>query len=200
MSTHPRGLQWPPTRPRTARRKQGKFRTDGSPISVAGAIRRLTDEIDRLGGRNAHLSTDLETRLDGMPRSGAAEPRDPGAVVFFDLGKDSIVFCCDTYDRVAQNIAAMAAHIGAVRAQTRYGVVTANEALRAFVALTDQSATDWRQILAFGGADTITRDTIVDRFRHLSKSCHPDTPDGSSERWSRLNSAYQQALEFVSQT
>jgi hypothetical protein len=82
-------LQWPQGRPRTASPRTGRFskttRTRQGwdqkvELTVADAVGRLQDEIDRLGARQYVLSTNLELRLDGLPRSSQAEPRDPGEV------------------------------------------------------------------------------------------------------------------------
>lgn len=152
-------LAWPAHRPRRAARKAGKFTMAGSsgrqqPISVAAAMDRLEAEIGRLGGANALLSSNIDVRLDGRPRSGQGEPSDPAVVLYFTLKGKPISLPCDAYDRVAQNIAALAAHLEATRAIERHGVATGSETLQAFQALPAPdhvlpSRPPWRQVLGF---------------------------------------------------
>jgi hypothetical protein len=55
--------------------------------------------------------------------------------VYFKLhGKDRVL-ACDKWDRVADNIAAIAAHIDAIRRQDRYGVGTIDQAFAGYSAL-----------------------------------------------------------------
>lgn len=138
-------LQWPQGRPRRAARKEGRFGTSRqrgdyswrshSEITVAEALKRLQTEVDRIGGRYAVISTNLETRLDGLPRSGQREPADPGVALYFQLDGKAHCMPCDTYTKVAHNIAAIAAHIEATRAIERHGVASVSEMFAGFVAL-----------------------------------------------------------------
>jgi hypothetical protein len=84
-------LHWPHGRERTPpnRRSKAPFhatRTTGggwkarSDLSFSAARDRLMAELDRVGARSAVLSTNLELRLDGLPRGGTA-PEDPGVIV-----------------------------------------------------------------------------------------------------------------------
>jgi hypothetical protein len=45
----------------------------------------LINEIRRLGGDNAILSTNIKLRVDGLPYSNQAQPNDTGAAVYFNL-------------------------------------------------------------------------------------------------------------------
>ncbi|WP_313044881.1 hypothetical protein, partial [Brevundimonas sp.] len=80
-------LSWPAHRPRTPahRRQNGKFKQGGGAITVAGAMDRVEAEIQRLGGINALLSSNLDLRIDGRPRSGGSRPADPGVCLYFTL-------------------------------------------------------------------------------------------------------------------
>src|SRR4051812_41972149 len=83
-------LVWPAHRPRSKSRKPGKFTYRGDDglqkdITVARAMDRLEDEVRRLDGVNTLLSTNLDTRLDGRPRSDRGEPDDPGVCLYFTL-------------------------------------------------------------------------------------------------------------------
>lgn len=96
-------LAWPTGWPRTStyKRQKSNFRTRGAQLSVFAAIQRLSGEVDRLGARDVILSTNMETRLDGLPRSGQAEPKDPGAALYFSLRKAPRCLACDRWTRTA---------------------------------------------------------------------------------------------------
>jgi hypothetical protein len=212
--TEPRAypLTWPQGRPRKRpeQRKDGKFGTrarefgrsysTGKPLTMSQAISRVQEEVDRLGGLYPLLSTDVPTRLDGLPRSGAGEPADPGAVLYFQLDGRPYALACDTYTMVAQNVAAIAAHIEAMRAMTRHGVATAAETLQAFQALpgpdtaptapgassAPAGAAPWWSVLNVQREAALE---VVDAaYRALAKSAHPDN-GGTAEAMAQLNKA-----------
>lgn len=196
-------LQWPQGRPRTKSRTRARFNKTGSngwekiALSVADAIGRVQNEIERLGARQYVLSTNLETRLDGLPRSGQREPDDPGVALYFHLDGKPHCLPCDTYDRVADNIAAIAKHIEAARAIERYGVASMSEMFAGFTALPapgQEAKRSWREVLAFGTDDQPTPDLIRAHYRHFASKRHPDAPGGSHDAMSELNRARDEAL------
>lgn len=192
-------LQWPQGRKRTRPtlrmggafgKMVGGFRTA---LTVADARERLQGEVDRLGADGVVLSTNIALRLDGQPRSGQAEPDDTGAALYFGLAGKPHVLACDTYARVADNIAALAAHIEATRKIERLGVATAAEMFAGFQALPAPGSTPWWQVLAV--AQTATRAEIEAAFSRLAKERHPDRPGGSHDMMSELNRARAEALK-----
>jgi hypothetical protein len=198
-------LQWPAGRPRRAAslRKAAKFvkmeKKDGqswrsaSEISVAEATKRLQIELDRIGAKLPVLSTNLETRLDGLPRSGQGEPRDPGVAVYFQLSGKPICMPCDTYLRVADNVAAIAAHIEATRAIERHGVASLAEMFSGFVALpAPEAKAPWWEILGVSASASV--ELIEERFRRLARFRHPDA-GGTHEAMAELNAARAEALK-----
>jgi len=208
-------LQWPQNRPRTASRKRAAFgkkvRQSGQSydtheqLTVADALFRLQDEIDRLGARQYVLSTNLEPRLDGLPRSSQREPADPGVALYFHLNGKPHCLPCDTYDRVADNIAAIAKHIEATRAIERYGVANLAEMFAGFTALPAPGAKrPWREILGLpprpdwkGSGPANDREQIETAYRIKAKRCHPDAPGGSHDAMAELNRAREDALREV---
>ena len=185
-------LAWPSARRRTdtvlrraATFGTSKRNTSGikAPLTVADARQRLQDELDRIGAKAAVLSTDVELRLDGQPRSGR-EPDDPGVAVYFRLAGRPHCMPCDTYTRVADNIAAVAAHIEATRAIERHGVASVAEMFSGFVAL--PAAPRWHDIL--GCSATANRAEIDAAWREAAKRAHPDA-GGSHEDMAAVNAA-----------
>lgn len=209
--TQPYPLAWPAHRPRTpaVRRRNGQFKHQGARwmerVTIPVAIRRLQGELDRLGGLYPLVSSNVPTRLDGLPKAGAIRVEDPGVCVYFTLGGEPYALACDTYDDVAQNIAAVAAHIEATRAITRHGVASAAETLQAFSALPPPGPAivtprNWRQVLGFnpdfpGSRPPETAAEAVRRaWRALAAETHPDK-GGSDAAMAELNAARDAALK-----
>lgn len=163
--------------------------TPKRPLTVADAIQRLSGELARLGASDEILSTNVPVRLDGLPRSGQSEPADPGAAVYFKLKGKPRCLACDRWTRVADNIAAIAQHIDALRRIERYGVGTMEQAFAGYAAL-PASPHDWWIVLEVTPDATTAQ--IDDAFRRLAKKAHPDA-GGSHEQMARLNAARTEA-------
>lgn len=211
--THQRWpLEWPGNWPRTQarQRQRASFRrtqtdyvtqiVNGSSqqvsrkrdvqLSVIAAVERLEAECTRLGAVGALLSTDVELRLDGRPRSNQ-DPADPGAAVYFKLNGASRCLACDKWDRVADNIAALAAHIDALRRIDRYGVGTLDQAFRGYTAL-QPAVVEWWLVLSV--PRTATWAQIDAAFTALAKQHHPDK-GGDHETMAKLTQARELARQ-----
>lgn len=200
MSSTPRfPLSWPTgwtrTRPRErlrakfAKRSQGQYGSHLAELSVDQATWRLELELGRLQVEGEILSTNVALRLDGRPRSDQKEPADPGAAVYFTLLGKPQVLACDRWTRTADNIAAIAAHIEALRAIERYGVGTLAQAFSGYTAL-PPSTEDWWTVLAVDPHAGL--DSIEEAFRKLAKLNHPDA-GGTHDAMARLTRAREQA-------
>jgi hypothetical protein len=185
-------LTWPSHKPRTPwqRRRRGTFVAGDKPITRVEAAKRLKREVAALGGIYPLISSDLILRGDGEPHLGKPEPTDPGVCVYFQMGGQPYAMACDTFDSLAQNMAAIANHIDATRRIERYGVATAAETLQAFQAL--PAPTTWRDVL--GGPATRLEATAA--YRRLAADAHPDR-GGSDERMAELNAARDAALKAL---
>lgn len=195
-------LQWPHGRPRTKATKRASFNKKDSrgwaqSLTVADALDRLQREVDLLGARQYVLSSNLQTRLDGRPRSGQAEPTDRGVALYFHIGDKPHCLPCDRYDRVADNIAAVAKHIEATRAIERYGVANMAEMFAGFMALPAPGAKrSWREVFGYAPQQTPSRTSLEAAFRQAAKKAHPDT-GGSPEAMAELNQARDEAMKEV---
>lgn len=138
-----------------------------------------------LGAQSEVLSTNISLGIRGMPRSNE-EPTDPGAAVYFTLKGHPRALACDKWDRVADNIAAIAMHIEAIRAVDRYGVGTMEQAFAGYAAL-PATAEDWWVVLEV--ERTATRAQVEDAYRRLAKRYHPDMSDGDETIMARVNAA-----------
>jgi len=128
-------------------------------ITIADGVRRVLAELDRLGvaAGDSIISTNVRVRLDGLPYSTSSEPDDPGAAVYWRRRKEASPRCMaiDRYDRVADNLAAIAATLNAMRAIERHGgAVILERAFTGFTALPPPGKTaarGWRDVLATEG-------------------------------------------------
>jgi hypothetical protein len=167
-------------------------------LTIAEAVKRVNDELARMGlGRDdVVVSTNLKLRLDGLPRSDQREPDDPGAAVYWetrDGGRK--VMAIDQYLKVADNLAAIAATLDAMRAIERHGgALILERAFTGFTALPAPSeARQWWEVL--GVPRDAKREDVKAAYRRLASAAHPDTPGGSHERMAALNAAQEAALK-----
>lgn len=206
MSESAYPLYWPTGWPRTEHRQDAMFRTriQGTgfrPVTVSDATQRLMSEI-RAFTRQGHnwridpdhvvISTNLSLRRDGFPRSDQGNPTDPGAAVYFSIDEKRTVLACDKWRSVADNIAAIAAHLGALRGQERWGVGTTEQAFAGYVALNEKTQPSCFEIL--GISTDATELQIMDAYRRKARETHPDA-GGSSEAFSAVVRAKDIALQ-----
>ena len=133
--TEPYPLNWIPGKPRTPshKRKRSQFQ-----VSFAKARDDLLVELKRLQASNIVISSNVETRQDGFPRSTNRNPEDPGVAVYFKSFKKEYALGCDKWDKVKDNIRAIGKHIEALRGIERWGVSSVEEAFHSLdVHLTD---------------------------------------------------------------
>lgn len=194
-------LSWPAGWPRASARARAKFgqsrqsdygnwRTKDK-LTIGAALERLLDELRRLGAASVVVSSNVPTRLDGMPYSRAAEPADPGAAVYFRLKGEPRVLACDKWDRVADNIAALAAHIEAARGQARWGVGSLEQAFAGYKALPAMGPRrPWHEIL--GVPPHASMKQVFEARDRLLLRHHPDR-GGSHSMAAEINSAVTEA-------
>jgi hypothetical protein len=161
--------------------------TRAAALSPSDAALRLDRQITALGGRDAILSTNLRLRLDGLPTIKQGEPEDPGAAVYFSLQGKPLCLASDRWLRTADNIAALAAHIDALRRIDRYGVGSLAQAFAGYTALPPSAGHDWWLVL--GVSRDASLDDIERAFRTRAQIAHPDRPGGSTQEFARLSEA-----------
>jgi hypothetical protein len=187
MIAQPYPLQWPRGVPRTKVRERGRFKKE---LTVHQAIVRVEDEVRRIVGANVSTLV-ISSNMAGTTRS---KPDDPGIAVYFLRNKKTLCFPCDRYREVAQNIAAVAAHLEATRAMERWGVGTVEQLFSGFAAL-PAPGSDWRAVLGLQSVE-VDREVIEATFRELARKMHPDA-GGSHEGFVRLNEAREHALTEI---
>jgi len=210
-------LRWPEGWPRTnpAERKQASFgsvRKEGigkRSLTLAEAENRLMKEIRaftrtgqpwRIRPESVVISSNLILNKNGSVKSGQREPNDPGVAVYLSLDGQPYVFPCDKWDRAADNIAAIAAHLAAMRGQERWGVGSLKESFAGYAlpAIALGSKRAWWEVLG------VSRDASLEQvkaaYRRLSKTYHPDLV-GEERRadWDLLQSAYGEAMQIFNE-
>lgn len=197
-------LAWPPLRPRTpaCERKPALWRNEGRRLTLDVARTRLRDQCEKVSHLSPVWRVDrmtLSTQIRFTP-SGARdrnvsrhEPADPGVVFAFRLDRIPHVLACDRWDTVADNIAAIAAHIEALRGQERWGVATLAEAFAGHAMLPPPGAAGaviagecWWTVLGLGPGASLAE--IDAAWREGMRTAHPDA-GGSAEAAARLNAA-----------
>lgn len=190
-------LDWPKGRPRSPERKASLFREGGRPLTLTGAKRRLGEQLSAMTRHGqAWRTTDIVLTCNiRYTASGARDqklsrrdPADPGVALYFNLDGKPHVLACDRWDTVQDNIAAIAAHIEALRGQERWGVADLQQAFAGHVAL--PRPTPWWEVLGIGADASL--EEINAAYRLAAKSAHPNA-GGDRAAWDRLSAAYDQA-------
>lgn len=164
-------------------------------LSVGDGLDRVNGELRRLGARNVVISSNLRIREDGLPYANQANQLDdPGVAVYFRLSNADRVLACDRWRSAAENLAAIAGHIAAMRAQDRYGVGTLDQAFAGYAALPPKGGT-WRTTLGFAVDEVVNVDRVERAFRERARTAHPDVAGGSHDAMASLTQAKSEALE-----
>ncbi|NJP11408.1 MAG: J domain-containing protein [Leptolyngbyaceae cyanobacterium RU_5_1] len=113
-----------------------------------------------------------------------------------------MALACDAWDRVEDNIWAIAKHIDALRGQQRWGVGTIEQAFRGYQAYLpapkeDRHGEGWWTALHI--SSTATPQEVEAAYRKLAAYYHPDSPTGNEQMMVIINQAISDARkEFKS--
>lgn len=215
MSVEAYPLEWPAGHARTpdGDRERSRFGKWNALVSVAQATRAVMEQIGmftrrgqtwRIDPDEVVISTNLTLRNDGLPRSGQRAPEDPGVAVYFELDGHPYAMPCDKWDRVADNLYAIAKHLEAMRGMERWGVGNLHVAFAGFNALPPGAGDSAQAAFTIDSAarflvgevrtsDTIEqviRDTRVYKslYRRVAAVLHPDR-GGDADRFQLLQEA-----------
>lgn len=175
-------LTWPMGRPRARTSESARFKT-----ALGTAINNVRYEVELLGGQRLVISSNLPLRRDGFPMSRGSYVADVGVAVYFELKKKPMCFACDRWDKVEDNMQAIAKTIDALRGIQRWGSgQMVEQAFTGFVALPAPEQ-PWQTL----GLSTSrpTRAQIDEAHRRLASQHHPDRPSGDSHVMARINAA-----------
>jgi DnaJ-domain-containing protein 1 len=185
-------LSWPSGWERTAPSERWVSRFDHH--SIIRSARALEAEIRRMDGANTIISTNIKIRADGLPYSNQRTPDDPGVAVYFDWKDKPIVFACDKYRTVEDNLWAIIKHIEALRGQERWGVGSLDQAFAGYAALPDPNEREWWEVLNV--SKTANDAEIRAAYIQLARKYHPDTGDngGDPAMFDQAQKAYDLAM------
>ena len=184
---------WPEGWPRTPaeRRTASRFHNNGRSLSLPAARDRLNDQLRMLGIHEAILSTDLPLRLDGGIRRDVRPSNVDGAVALhFARGNGQrIALAADRFETPAENVAALAAYLEALRATERHGVGNLDRVFTGYLALAAPAS--WQDVLE----QPATLAEAEATYRRLAKAAHQD--GAGEDRIKQLNVARDQAREAL---
>lgn len=204
-------LAWPLGRPRTPahERQPARFSSGGRPVSIAVGRKRLLSELDaytrpgrpwRVPPDTVVISTNVRTYTRGgveVPYSDQSQARDdPGVAVYFTLDGQHICLPCDAWDTVGGNLAAVAAHVAALRGIERWGVGTVEDHYRGFLALPapgEGTGLGWWEVL--GVAREAPAEEVKRAYRRRLHETHPDKSAGGRAAFEAVQEAYRQAKQ-----
>lgn len=212
MQKHP--LQWPAGKPRTPadQREIARFHkqvyngnwNEKKRLTIADAVSRIEDAFelytrfgrpDRIPPETVIISTNLIVGKMGRPLSSQPEPQDPGVAVYFILDGRPFCYECDKWTRVADNLAAVAAHAQSIRDIERWGVGLRHDVYEGFKALpvkAGPSTGGWWIMLEV--QETASPDIIKSAYRRLAARYHPDNGvTGNIDKFNQVQQAWERA-------
>ncbi len=179
-------LSWPRSWKRTHFQQRSRF-GDRS-------LSRAREEVDRqvrlMGGRSLVISSNIELRLDGLPRSGQKQPSDRGVAVYFDFKRKPFAFACDKWSAVEDNLWAIGKHIENLRESERWGVGELEQAFMGYAQLAAPAGASWWDVL--GVSQSAGEEEIRIAYRTLAKRHHPDL-GGDRAEFDKIQTAYETA-------
>lgn len=188
MSTTAYPLQWPSGWKRTTYPKDSAFKAN------FGAARdELIKQLKLMGASGVVLSTNVPLRNDGLPYANYSNIKDAGVAVYFTYKKKQMVFACDRWRKVEDNLHAINKTIDAIRGIERWGASEMLErAFTGFAQLEAPSKEEWWDVLQCRRDSSM--DVIKAQFRRLAKDHHPDS-GGTSAMMAKINHAYDEACK-----
>ncbi|MAM87523.1 MAG: J domain-containing protein [unclassified Hahellaceae] len=177
-------LHWPDGWPRCSSPDYARFK-----ITPGRARDELFQELERLGAEHIVLSTNIELRLDGLPYANRRPPQDEGVAVYFQYQGQAMVFACDRWKGVHNNIQAVRKTIEALRGIERWGASDMlQRAFAGFEALPDFSERSWWLVL--GVSRTDSPEAVRTAYQTLRSRHHPDR-GGDPEDFRQIQRAWQ---------
>ncbi len=176
-------LYWPIGWKRTQNPKKSLYKDK----TVNKARKELMREVALLGGEDVIISSNLELRMDGLPRSKQSQPIDKGVAVYFRYKRKTVSFACDKWQAVEDNLWAINLAISAIRTIERSGVSEMlDRAFNGFAAL--PAPENWWDVL--GVKAHSSTEEIKNAYKQLAMKHHPDH-GGDSKEFHRIQAAYE---------
>lgn len=176
-------LDWPVGYPRSRSRKRAPYKA-----TVGTARDQILRELRLMGvgDWNVIISSNAPVSARTMQMLAIrAEPADPGVAVYFRKGEKPFVLACDKWDRLADNLRALAMTLEAMRGLERWGCSEMLERVfNGFTALPAPESTSdqnlWWAVLNVSPFASL--DQIEESYRKLAREYHPDTAENETVR------------------
>jgi hypothetical protein len=174
----------------TMRRKRAPFKA-----SYSSTLQLLDRELRALGAERVVVQAALperDIRLDGLPRNDA-RPAHPGIIISFESRHGPLSYPCDTYDRLEDNIRAIALSLEYLRAVNRYGVTKHGEQYRGWTALPAPPRKMTREealevLSPYADLEVPQAERSRDAYRRAAMATHPDR-GGNVDAFNRVQQA-----------
>lgn len=168
-------LQWPLGYNRTPHQKikRSQFKA-----TLGQARDGVLNEIQRLGGRNAIISSNIPIKKDGnLYASQKPIDGDHGVAVYFTWNNEQMVLACDAYISITENLRAIEKSIEAMRGLERWGASDIlKRSFSGFKALPEQGTVNennsWWSVL--GVTPFSSYDEVKKAYRQKVAMYHPD--------------------------
>ncbi|MGB1763773.1 DnaJ domain-containing protein [Alloalcanivorax xenomutans] len=197
MTTAAYPLHWPDSWPRTPRHRVDRSRFKVSPNA---ARENMLDEIQRLVGRDRYrrdgviISTNMRLRQDGEPYTRQGSVEDCGVAVYFQYRGRPMVFACDRWDRIHDNMQSIAKTIEALRGIERWGASDMMErAFTGFQALPSTASAWWMVLQVDHNASP---EQVRSAYLRARKESHPDH-GGTTAKFRAVQQAWEQYQEAL---
>lgn len=181
-------LHWPPHVARTPARDR---RPSAFKVMGAQAYAQLVEEAHRFGCTAFVISTNApRSARTGAPYADALDDdaEDPGAALYLARGDRDLVFACDTFPTIRENLRAIYGTLESLRRIERYGArQMLAAAMAGFTALPSPDR-PWHEVL--GLPATATPDEIAEARKRLAREHHAD-----GDRMKAINVAHDQGME-----
>lgn len=183
-------LTWPPTLPRTKTKQTSKFKT-----GLTTALDNVRKSLSMFGSDSGKPVKDMV--ISSNVTLGISRPDDPGVAVWFQWDGLSVCIAVDRYSKVEDNLQAIHHIIEARRTELRHGGLNIVRAtFTGFAALPAPAGTrSWREVFDYSATARPRIEDIQSDYRNLSRTAHPDHPDGSHDKMAELNRAREEALK-----
>lgn len=193
-------LAWPQGWPRAKEPESSKFKQTPEKARIF-----LVAEVERLGGIYLVISTNIELRRDGFPYANRRNPADRGVAIYFQLKGRSMVFACDRYKEVHDNMYAIGLTVEALRGIERWGASQMMErAFSGFTALPPAiempaAKRPWWEVLGVNVCSS--PEQIRNARNELARKYHPDTATiymrDKTAKIAEINAAFKEAMSNV---
>lgn len=176
-------LQWPKDFPRSKVFQGAAFQQN-----LDKAMKALEREMRLMGATNLVLSSNVSL--------GEKNPSDKGVCAYFTWDKLELAIPCDKWDKVHDNVYAIAKTIEAMRGMERWGAKhMIRQMFIGFKALPERTGAVYRSWWEVLGVDQgVTLDVAREAYLALAKTHHPDK-GGDRAKWDELERAYQEVRE-----